>query len=111
MPKTRQRGTRFTSAGDGIDMRLVSVLTRRTEQAEDRVSPGVLKVTWSDLEKLSLKDATVRAFITKHRANGLDELQILRAMVLRLVEEKHDLAHALIEAKAREAPRYLLDAE
>jgi hypothetical protein len=45
------------------------------------------------------------------RVDGLDELQILRAMVLRLVEEKHNLAYALIEAKAREAPRYLLDAE
>jgi len=101
----------FTSAGDGIDMRLVSILTRRTEHAQDSVCHGVLKVTWSDLERLSHKDSTVRAFIAKHRANGLDELQILRAMVFRLVEEKHDLAHALIEAKAREAPHYLLDAE
>jgi hypothetical protein len=75
------------------------------------VNLGVLTVTWSDVERLSLKDATVRAFITMHRADGLGELQILRAMVLRLVEEKHNLAHALIEAKAREAPRYLLDAE
>ena len=72
---------------------------------------SVLTVTWSDVERLSLKDATVRAFITMHRVDGLGELQILRAMVLRLVEEKHDLAHALIEAKAREAPRYLQDAE
>ena len=45
------------------------------------------------------------------RVDGLDELQILRAMVLRLVEEKHSLAYALIEAKTREAPRYLLDVE
>jgi len=92
-------------------MRLVSILVKRAEQAEGSVGPGVLKVTWSDLERLSLKDATVRAFIKMHRANGRDELQILRAMVLRLVEEKHNLAHALIEAKAREAPHYLLDAE
>jgi hypothetical protein len=92
-------------------MRLVSILARRAEQAEGGVSPGVLKVTWSDLEKLSLKDATVRDFIRMRRVDGLDELQILRAMVLRLVEEKHNLAHALIEAKAREAPRYLLDGE
>jgi len=90
-------------------MRLVSILVKRPEQGS--VAPGVLKATWSDLERLSVKDATVRTFIKMHRANGLDELQILRAMVLRLVEEKHDLAHALIEARAREAPRYLLDAE
>ena len=111
MPKTGQRGQPSPSADNGIDMRLVSILVKRAERAEGSVGRGVLKVTWSDLERLSLKDATVRAFIKMHRANGLDELQILRAMVLRLVEEKHDLAHALIEAKAREAPRYLLDAE
>ena len=92
-------------------MRLGSILARREEQAEGGVSPGVPTVTWADLERLSLNDATVRAFIATHRADGSDELQILRAMVLRLVEEKHNLAHALIEAKAREAPRYLLDAE
>ena len=71
----------------------------------------MLTITWSDVERLSLNDATVRAFITMRRVDGLVELQILRAMVLRLVEEKHNLAHALTEAKAREAPRYLLDAE
>ena len=92
-------------------MRPVSILARRAEQAEGGVNLGVLRVTWPDVERLSLTDATVRAFITMHRADGLDELQILRAMVLRLVEEKHNLAHALIEAKAREAPRYMLDAE
>ena len=75
------------------------------------MNPSVPTVTWSDLERLSLKDATVRDFIRMRRVDGLDELQILRAMVLRLVDEKHILAHALIEAKAREAPRYLLDAE
>ena len=75
------------------------------------MNPSVPTVTWSDLERLSLKDATVRDFIRMRRVDGLNELQILRAMVLRLIEEKHNLAHALIEAKAREAPRYLLDAE
>jgi hypothetical protein len=75
------------------------------------VNLSVPTVTWSDVERLSFKDATVRDFITMRRVDGLGELQILRAMVLRLVEEKHNLAHALIEAKAREAPRYLLDSE
>jgi hypothetical protein len=92
-------------------MRLEFRLARRAEQAEGGVNPGAHRATWSDVERLSLKDATVRSFITTHRADELSELQILRAMVLRLVEEKHNLAHALIEAKAREAPRYMLDAE
>jgi len=91
--KTRQRGLLSTSVGDsGMNF-------------------SVPTITWSDLERLSLKDATVRDFIRMRRVDGLNELQILRAMVLRLIEEKHNLAHALIEAKAREAPRYLLDAE
>ena len=91
--KTRQHGLLSTSVGDsGMNF-------------------SVPTITWSDLERLSLKDATVRDFIRMRRVDGLNELQILRAMVLRLIEEKHNLAHALIEAKAREAPRYLLDAE
>ena len=86
-------------------------LARRAEKAQGAANPGARRLTWSDVERLSLKDATVRAFITTHRPDALSELQILRAMVLRLVEEKHNLAHALIEARAREAPRYLLDAD
>jgi hypothetical protein len=82
-----------------------------TSAGNGGVKLSVPTVTWSDLERLSLKDATVRDFIRMRRVDGLDELQILRAMVLRLVEEKHNLAYALIEAKAHEAPRYLLDAE
>jgi len=63
-------------------------------------------LTWTHIERLSLKDATVRDLIRMRHVDGLNELQILRAMVFRLVEEKHNLAHALMEAKAREAPSY-----